>query len=40
MITLSGRQLAPTDMDIAVRVISNGQPHRATPLSVCRSRRG
>ncbi len=33
MITLSGRQLAPADMDIAVRVISNGQPHRATPLT-------
>ena len=23
----------PSDMDIAVRVISNGQPHRATPLT-------
>lgn len=33
MTTLSGRQLAPSDMDIAVRVISNGQPHRATPLT-------
>lgn len=33
MTTLSGRQLAPADMDIAVRVISNGQPHRATPLT-------
>jgi 2-methylaconitate cis-trans-isomerase PrpF len=33
MTTLSGRQLAPEEMDIAVRVISNGQPHRATPLT-------
>ena len=33
MSTLSGRKLAAEDMDIAVRVISNGQPHRATPLT-------
>jgi 2-methylaconitate cis-trans-isomerase PrpF len=33
MTTLSGRKLAAEDMDIAVRVISNGQPHRATPLT-------
>jgi hypothetical protein len=33
LITLSGRRLAPADMDIAVRAISNGQPHRATPLT-------
>ncbi|MEZ5854414.1 MAG: PrpF domain-containing protein [Hyphomicrobiaceae bacterium] len=33
MTTLSGRNLAAQDMDIAVRVISNGQPHRATPLT-------
>ncbi len=33
MTTLSGRALEPGDMDIAVRVISNGQPHRATPLT-------
>jgi 2-methylaconitate isomerase len=33
MATLSGRTLAPTDMDIAVRMISNGQAHRATPLT-------
>jgi 2-methylaconitate isomerase len=30
---LSGRRLAPNDMDIAVRMISNGQAHRATPLT-------
>jgi 2-methylaconitate isomerase len=29
----SGRKLASADMDIAVRVISNGQAHRATPLT-------
>ncbi len=33
MTTLSGRDLTAADMDIAVRVISNGQPHRATPLT-------
>jgi 2-methylaconitate isomerase len=33
MTTLSGRRLMPEDMDIAVRVISSGQPHRATPLT-------
>ncbi|MBS0244881.1 MAG: PrpF family protein, partial [Proteobacteria bacterium] len=33
MTTLSGQRLEPSDMDIAVRVISNGQPHRATPLT-------
>lgn len=33
MTTLSGRRLGPDDMDIAVRVISSGQPHRATPLT-------
>ena len=31
--TLSGRKLEPGDMDIAVRVLSSGQPHRATPLT-------
>jgi 2-methylaconitate cis-trans-isomerase PrpF len=31
--TLSGRQLTPTDMEITVRFISVGQPHRATPLT-------
>jgi 2-methylaconitate cis-trans-isomerase PrpF len=30
---LSGRQLTPTDMEITVRFISVGQPHRATPLT-------
>jgi 2-methylaconitate isomerase len=33
MTTLAGRRLTAADMDIAVRVISNGQPHRATPLT-------
>jgi len=33
MTTLSGRVLEPADMDILVRVISSGQPHRATPLT-------
>ena len=33
MSVLSGRKLAPADMDIAVRMMSNGQPHRATPLT-------
>ena len=33
MIVLSGRQLSPADMDIAVRMMSNGQAHRATPLT-------
>ncbi len=31
--TLSGRRLEPSDMDISVRVLSSGQPHRATPLT-------
>lgn len=31
--TLSGRKLTPADMDITVRVISSGQPHRASPLT-------
>ncbi len=31
--TLSGRGLDASDMDIAVRMISVGQPHRATPLT-------
>ncbi len=30
---LSGRKLAAGDMDIAVRMMSNGQAHRATPLT-------
>jgi 2-methylaconitate isomerase len=33
MRVLSGRTLAPADMDIAVRMMSNGQAHRATPLT-------
>ena len=33
MSVLSGRNLAPADMDIAVRMMSNGQAHRATPLT-------
>src|SRR5436190_7855486 len=33
MSVLSGRKLAPGDMDIAVRMMSNGQAHRATPLT-------
>lgn len=33
MTVLSGRTLAPGDMDIAVRMMSNGQAHRATPLT-------
>jgi 2-methylaconitate cis-trans-isomerase PrpF len=33
MTVLSGRRLAPSDMDIAVRMMSNGQAHRATPLT-------
>jgi 2-methylaconitate cis-trans-isomerase PrpF len=33
MTVLSGRALAPADMDIAVRMMSNGQAHRATPLT-------
>ena len=33
MTTLSGRTLSLADMDIVVRVISSGQPHRATPLT-------
>lgn len=31
--TLSGRKLAAADMDIAVRMISVGQPHRAVPVT-------
>ena len=31
--TLSARRLAPEDMDITVRMISIGQPHRAVPLT-------
>jgi 2-methylaconitate cis-trans-isomerase PrpF len=33
MSVLSGRKLAAADMDIAVRMMSNGQAHRATPLT-------
>src|SRR5215831_3328168 len=33
MRVLSGRTLAAADMDIAVRMMSNGQAHRATPLT-------
>ncbi len=33
MTVLSGRTLAHADMDIAVRMMSNGQAHRATPLT-------
>ena len=33
MTTLSGQELRPADMDIAVRFISNGQPHRASPMT-------
>lgn len=33
MTVLSGRKLASADMDIAVRMMSNGQAHRATPLT-------
>lgn len=33
MTTLSGGRLEPADMDVLVRVISSGQPHRATPLT-------
>jgi 2-methylaconitate cis-trans-isomerase PrpF len=31
--TLSGRRLAASEMDIAVRMISVGQPHRAVPIT-------
>jgi 2-methylaconitate cis-trans-isomerase PrpF len=31
--TLSGQQLCASDMDIAVRMISVGQPHRAVPIT-------
>ena len=31
--TLTGRALAPGDMDILVRMVSIGQPHRAVPLT-------
>ena len=33
MTVLSGAKLAPADMHIAVRMMSNGQAHRATPLT-------
>ncbi len=33
MRVLSGRRLEESDMDIAVRMLSNGQAHRATPLT-------
>jgi 2-methylaconitate cis-trans-isomerase PrpF len=33
MTTLSGKALSPGDMDIAVRMISVGQAHRAVPLT-------
>lgn len=35
--TLSGNRLSATEADLTVRIISNGQPHRALPLtgSVC-----
>jgi 2-methylaconitate cis-trans-isomerase PrpF len=33
MTVLSGRKVAPEEMDIAVRMMSNGQAHRATPLT-------
>ena len=33
MSVLSGRKLGAGDMDIAVRMMSNGQAHRATPLT-------
>jgi 2-methylaconitate cis-trans-isomerase PrpF len=33
MRVLSGAELVAADMDIAVRMISNGQAHRATPLT-------
>jgi 2-methylaconitate cis-trans-isomerase PrpF len=33
MTVLSGRRLAAADTDIAVRMMSNGQAHRATPLT-------
>ncbi len=32
--TLSGTMLASADVDLTVRVISNGQPHRALPLTI------
>jgi 2-methylaconitate cis-trans-isomerase PrpF len=31
--TLSGRQLEASDMDVAIRMISIGQPHRAVPIT-------
>jgi len=34
-LTLSGRQLAATDYDCSVRMISVGQPHRAVPVTGC-----
>ena len=32
--TISGETIGPGDVDLVARVISNGQPHRALPLSV------
>ncbi len=31
--TLSGQALEPADMDIVIRMISVGQPHRAVPVT-------
>jgi 2-methylaconitate cis-trans-isomerase PrpF len=31
--TLSGERLVAADMDFTIRVLSNGQPHRASPLT-------
>jgi 2-methylaconitate cis-trans-isomerase PrpF len=33
-VTLSGERIAPQSVDLTARVISNGQPHRALPLTV------
>ena len=33
-LTLSGATLAPDDMDLLVRAMSSGQPHRALPLTL------
>jgi 2-methylaconitate cis-trans-isomerase PrpF len=32
-VTLSGRELLPSDADISIRMISMGQPHRAVPVT-------
>jgi len=32
--TLTGRSVSADDIDLAARVISNGQPHRALPLTI------